>query len=147
MARTLTLTLAERTYEVPMAPIRRARAWRGQLQAPLTELLGVFAANSTVELNAVSDLLALADTFIPVLMGAPETLFRLLLAYAPALQTEQEFLEENAYDDELVTAFLAVLRAAFPLDRLTSLLGPASPATLTSLPVPSGVSPTMTSTN
>jgi len=147
MSRTITLTLAERTYDVPMAPIRRARAWRTQLQAPLNEVLGLFSTNISVELNSVSDLLGLADKFIPVLMDAPETLFTLLLAYAPALETEREFLEENAYDDELVTAFLAVLRAAFPLDRLTSLLGPANPATLTSSPVPSGVLPTTTLTS
>lgn len=139
MSRTITLTLAERTYEVPMAPIQRAKAWRKQLRKPLSELLALISTNISVELNSVKDLIALADTLIPVLMDAPETIFQLLIAYAPALKAEQAFLEANAYDDELVTAFLAVLRAAFPLDRLTSLLGPANPPTSTSSPEPSGV--------
>jgi hypothetical protein len=147
MSRTITLTLAERTYEVPMAPIRRAKEWRAQLRGPLNELLALVSTNITLELNSVSDLLALADKLIPILMDAPETIFTLLLAYAPALEVERAFLEANAYDDELVTAFLAVLRAAFPLDRLTQLLGPASPPTLTSSPAPSGASPTLTLTS
>lgn len=138
MSRTITLTLAERTYDIPMAPIMHAKAWRAQLRGPLNELMALFSTNVSLELNNVADLLALADKFIPLLMDTPETLFTLLLAYAPALETEREFLEENAYDDELVTAFLAVLRAAFPLDRLTSLLGPASPTTLRNSPAPSG---------
>jgi hypothetical protein len=139
MSRTITLTLAERTYEVPMAPIQRAKAWRKQLRKPLGDLLTLISTDLNTELNSVKDLVALADKLIPVLMDAPETIFQLLLAYAPALKVEQAFLEANAYDDELVTAFLAVLKAAFPLDRLTSLLGPASPPTSTSSPEPSGV--------
>lgn len=139
MPRTIVLTLAERTYEVPMAPIQRAKAWRKQLRKPLGDLLTLISTDLTTELNTVKDLVALADTLIPVLMDAPETIFQLLMAYAPALKAEQAFLEANAYDDELVTAFLAVLKAAFPLDRLTSLLGPASPPTSTSSPEPSGV--------
>lgn len=138
MARTISLTLAERSYEIPMAPIQRAKAWRKQLRAPLNELLALVSANISVELNSVADLVAMAQQLIPVLMDAPDTILELLLAYAPALKAEQEFLEGNAYDDELVTAFLAVLRAAFPLDRLSSLLGPAKPATSTSSPAPSG---------
>jgi hypothetical protein len=139
MSRIISLTLAERTYEVPMAPIQRAKAWRKQLRKPLGDLLTLISTDLNTELNSVKDLVALADKLIPVLMDAPDTIFQLLMAYAPALKAEQAFLEANAYDDELVTAFLAVLKAAFPLDRLTSLLGPASPPTSTSSPEPSGV--------
>ncbi|MEI7769562.1 MAG: hypothetical protein WCI67_06220 [Chloroflexales bacterium] len=139
MPRMITLTLAERTYEVPMAPIQRAKAWRTQLRKPLGDLLTLISTDLNTELNSVKDLVALADKLIPVLMDAPETIFQLLMAYAPALKAEQAFFEANAYDDELVTAFLAVLKAAFPLDRLTSLLGPANPPTSTSSPEPSGV--------
>jgi hypothetical protein len=135
----ISLTLAERTYEVPMAPIKRSKEWRKQLRKPLGDLLTLISTDLNTELNSVKDLVALADKLIPVLMDAPDTIFQLLMAYAPALKAEQAFLEANAYDDELVTAFLAVLKAAFPLDRLTSLLGPASPPTSTSSPEPSGV--------
>ncbi|NNJ10589.1 hypothetical protein EKD04_009635 [Chloroflexales bacterium ZM16-3] len=139
MSRILSLVLAERTYEVPMAPIQRAKAWRTQLKKPLADLMTLVSTDLTVELNSVKDLITLGEKLIPVLMDAPEIMFNLLLAYAPALKAEQAYLEANAYDDELVTAFLTVLKAAFPLDRLTSLLGPASPPTSTSSPEPSGV--------
>jgi hypothetical protein len=134
----ISLTLAERTYEVPMAPIKRSREWRKQLRQPLSELLAMVSTNISVELNSVADLVGMAEKLIPVLMDAPDTILALLLGYAPALKAEADFLEANAYDDELVAAFLAVLKAAFPLDRLTSLLGPASLATSTSSPAPSG---------
>ncbi|MEI8164809.1 MAG: hypothetical protein WCG26_00460 [Chloroflexales bacterium] len=149
MPRTLTLTLAERDYAVPVAAIKQTRAWRAQLKAPLDDLLALVSTNLTVELAALSDLIGLADKFLPVLMDAPETLFNLLVAYAPLLEAEREFLEANAYDDEVVTAFLAVLKVVFPLEVLTGLLGPASPATLKRLPTPlgDGTPPTWTTSN
>ncbi|MBX0328705.1 hypothetical protein K2Z83_13565 [Oscillochloris sp. ZM17-4] len=136
--RTITVTLAEKQFEIPVAPIKRAREWRKQLKQPLGDLLGMISTDISVELDKVEDLIALANRFIPILLDAPDTILGLILAYAPALKAQQDFLEENAYDDELVSAFLAILKAAFPLDRLTSLLGPASPATTKSSPAPSG---------
>jgi hypothetical protein len=138
MSRTISVTLAEREYEVPVAPIKRSREWRKQLRKPLGDLLALISTDFNISLDSAADLVALAEKLIPVLMDAPDTILELILAYAPALKSQQDFLENNAYDDELVNAFLAILKAAFPLDRLGALLGPASPATSTSSPAPSG---------
>lgn len=136
--RSITIRLADRTYTIPQAPIGRAKEWRKKLKQPLNEILALVSGDLTAELTTMADLVALADKVIPVLMDAPETLLELLLGYAPALRGDRSYIEENGFDEQVVDAFLAVLKVAFPLARLTELLGPMSPATSSSSPEPSG---------
>lgn len=132
MNRTIAMTFGDRVYDVPMAPIKRAKAWRAQLRAPIDSLMGVLSTDLTVELSAITDVVTLVNKVLPALLDAPETLLTLLYAYAPLLEDDKEFIESEGYDDQIVAGFLAVIKAAFPLDRLTGLLGPATPATLKS---------------
>lgn len=139
MIRTIPMTFGDRTYEVPMAPIKRAKAWRKQLRQPLDELLGLISTDLlNVELSSLQDLVATVNKVLPVLLEATDTLLGLLYAYAPTLKADREFIEEQGYDDQIVDAFLAVLKVAFPLGRLAALLGPEKSETSKSLPAPSG---------
>jgi hypothetical protein len=137
--RSISITLGDRSYTIPQAPIGRAKAWRKQLKKPLNEILALISGDLlTTELTSAADVIGLAEKMIPVLMDAPETVLELLLGYAPALKADRSFIEEHGYDEQVVDAFLAVLKVAFPLARLTELLGPMSPATSPSSPAPSG---------
>ncbi len=140
---TISIILGGTTYAVPPAPIKRAREWRAKLRAPIDDITALLST----DMAAINDWKALAEKALPVLLGITDTLLDLVYAYAPALKTQQDQIEADGYDEEVVDAFLAILKVAFPLGRLTSLLGPEKPATLMSLPVPSGDStpPSLTS--
>ena len=135
--RTLTLLLGDRTYTVPVAPIKRAAAWRKRLQGPLNEVLSLLTVDLAA-LSGVQELTALMQKFYPLLVSMPETLLDLIYAYAPALEADREVLDETVLDAEVIEAFIVIVRVAFPLERLTGLLGSANPPTLTSLPAPNG---------
>lgn len=132
------ITLAGQALSIPVAPIRRARAWRQALKEPLNQVLGAVQAATTVQLETAADLSALAEQLLPILLDATDTLFELVLEYAPTLKAQREHLETHAIDEEVVDAFLAILKRAFPLARLLDLLGQGIPATSTSSPAPSG---------
>ena len=132
------LTFGGKAFSIPVAPVKRARAWRQGLKEPLALVLGAVQAATTVRLETAADLSALAEQLLPVLLDATDILFELVLDYAPALKAEREYLESHAIDEEVVDAFVAILKRAFPLDRLRGLLGPVIPETLTSSPAPSG---------
>ncbi len=136
--RTIVMELGDRTYEVPVAPIKRAKAWRTKLREPLDRILSSVQTAITLEIANVNDLVQIGQQLIPTLLEAPDILLDLLLCYAPALKAEQAYLDEHAVDAQVVDAFLAVLKVAFPLARFAALIGPATPATSTSSPAPSG---------
>lgn len=148
MPRTLTLTLAEREFQIPQASLKQARAWRAQVRTALDEVM-TLAPNLTVDLSTIGDLVTLADTLVPILVTAPDTLFRLVLAYTPILEAQRDLFEEHAYDDEVAAALMVMVKAAFPLDALTAFLGPANPQISKNSPAPSGdlTSPSLTTTN
>ncbi|MEI8166177.1 MAG: hypothetical protein WCG26_07355 [Chloroflexales bacterium] len=135
---TITMTLGATVYTIPTAPIKRTRAWRQQLKAPLDQVLDTVAAITTVQLNTAADLSALATQILPILFDTTDTLLDLIFAYAPALTAQRDVIEDTALDAEVVDAFMALLKAAFPLVRLLALRGPATPATSTNSPAPNG---------
>jgi hypothetical protein len=136
--RIITVELGDHTYDIPVAPIKRAKAWRKKLRQPLDLILGTIQQAFTLEIAKVDDLLKIGEQLIPALMEAPDTLLDLLLDYAPALKSERAYLDDHAVDEQVVDAFLAVLKVAFPLGRFVAMLGQATPATSTSSPAPSG---------
>jgi hypothetical protein len=144
--RTLTLTLGSQEYTVPVAPVKRAAIWRRSLQAPLTEILGALTIDLGAGITTTMDLVNLANQLLPLLADVTERLMELLLAYSSELEADRARIEETAIDDEVIEAFLIVVKVAFPLGRLTELLGSVSPATSTSSPAPNGVSMTTAST-
>ena len=78
MNRTIAMTFGDRVYDVPMAPIKRAKAWRAQLRAPIDSLMGVLSTDLTVELSAITDVVTLVNKVLPALLDAPETLLQIL---------------------------------------------------------------------
>ncbi|RRR75284.1 MAG: hypothetical protein EI684_05115 [Candidatus Viridilinea halotolerans] len=132
--RTLTIHLAERTYEVPQASIARARAWRQQIQTEFTGIIALVRGEVHLDLNNVDDLAAVLERVMPLLLNALDTVRELLYSYAPSLRADAAHIEEYGYDDEIIEAFLVAVQATFPLDRFTKLLGPMSPAILSNSP-------------
>lgn len=142
--RVIVMELGDRTYEVPVAPLTQAKAWRAKLREPLDRIMKTVEQASTVEIRTVGDLLRMGEQIIPALLDAPDLLLDLLRAYAPVLRAEQAYLDENAVDEQVVDAFVSVLKVAFPLGRLAGLIGPATPATSTNSPARRGASPIST---
>jgi hypothetical protein len=136
--RVIVMELGDRTYEVPVAPIKRAKAWRKQLREPLDLIIATVQDSAALEISSVNDVLAIGKRIIPALMEAPDTLLDLVLAYAPTLKAERAYLDDNAVDEQVVDVFLSVLKVAFPLARLAALIGQATPGTSTSSPEPRG---------
>jgi hypothetical protein len=56
-----------------------------------------------------------------------DTIQEMLFAYAPNLMVHREAIEENAYDDEMMRAFLEVLKLAYPFGQIVTLVRPGQP--------------------
>lgn len=142
-----TITLGGQSYLLMELPARKNAAWRRLLEEKAQPLLGLIEqASAGVEITNSEDLMRLVQLALPTLLHAPEILFELITAYAPMISDD---LLDNAYDSEVVGAFLGVLSLAFPfgglIQELTSLASGSAPTASrrTSMNSPSlnGVSP------
>lgn len=132
------LIFGEQTLIVPQARVRQAREWRRQLSQELTGMMEAMAAGTQLELATVEDINVLVSQLLPMLLRAPDTILSLLLRYSGVLADAQEYIEEHATDEQVVNAFLTVLKAAYPLAPLMQLLGPEKRETSANSPPPRG---------
>lgn len=158
--RTITVSLAGREYSIRQLPIKADRAWREKHRGPLDQFL--VAVDATVELaktefpdgdglvKAVGQLLsAHAANVSRTLLNSTDLLAEALFAYSPELQADREHIETEGFPDEILGAFLEVLKFSHPLGSLAALVmnpGRLAHLTLPSSPAPSGASGKTSST-
>lgn len=146
----LQVTLGGKPYPITPLPRKQARQWRGQLQATLDPVLAAAQQVLSLDLEQGVNIGIVVDLvraqIIPLLLSYPDMAWDLLLAYAPNLASQHEMLDETATDEEVIAAFVEVLKQAYPLGGLTSLLGRVTGQTSTNSPTPNGASTRTTST-
>lgn len=133
------IIIAGQEYEVVELPMRRNAEWRHQLQDALMPMADLMQQSQTVSMdaNSAGDVVGIIRKAGLMLIESPDTITDLVFSYAPELEKDRDRVLENAYDSEVMDAFTAVLRLAFPFGRLLS--------TVRALAA-SGASPTATQT-
>jgi hypothetical protein len=125
MPRSVTVKIAERDYEVQELRSRANEAWRKRLQEPFGALVKRLEGAGDTDITSPRELAALVQDTAGALLESPDTLREMLFAYAPALEGDRERILEEAYDSELLDAFVQVLKLAFPfggiVDKLAGL--------------------------
>lgn len=122
--RQATVTLGGRQYTITPPPIRQSKAWREKLAVPFATLSVALESAGTLELDIrqMADIAELVRRFSGVLIGSIDTVLDLLFEYSPVLASDREWIEQNAYDDEALEAFMEVLKLAYPLGTLGQIL-------------------------
>ena len=140
MARSVTIELGGRQYEVKALPIKAARVWREKFNGPFGNVLEILNV-SQIELNSPADLGRLLVPLKDILLGSLDLAADLLFSYSPALAVDRERIEAEAFDEEMVAALVEVVKLAFPFGEFVKLArGLQSRATLTISSGPSGAS-------
>jgi len=165
MPKTAQIALAGRPYVLTEKHSGPATAWRNHLNASQTmrifqsldeavvQLVGVLdqmtdnegkmKKMSEVDVN-VSDIIGIGSTLPVVVNGLSHSIDEIkdmLFDFSPELQADREWIDQNAYDSEIVVAFVEVLKLCFPFLAVLDLVtGPSGRSTSTSLPSPNGAS-------
>ena len=170
--RSTAITLAGTTYNVTQPPLRKNVAWQKQVAQHLKELLtalpgllatlGPLLKSSTASdgkgmtslldaltadnLPAVTD--AGSDVLIKVIDAIP-VMLDLLYEFSPALADDRDRIEAEVGEDEVVLAFVELIKLSLPFgeriaaalkDLATTSPGSTSAPTSPSSPAPSGES-------
>jgi len=122
MPKQIIVTLGGREYTIKTLPIRQSRKWREKLAGPFGELVDVLEGAGTIELNSWRDIAGLVRVLSGRIIGSVDLILDLLFDYSPELRADQEWIEENAYDEEAMAAFVEVLKLAYPFGKLRTLV-------------------------
>jgi hypothetical protein len=145
---------AARDFDIVQLPTRLNTKWKEKFKEPLGDILGLvddlrdkFGAG--FELNNVDDLIFLKDVVLNSVVldyaiGGFDIILDMVISYSPALEADRDWIEENAYDEQVVTALTEELRLALPFQSLAEALsgsGLPSEPTGKNLPEPNGAPP------
>lgn len=117
--------LGERRYEVVPLTLGKSQAWRKEFNVPVGELVAAIQQLPEVELTDLAALGQLVSTLQGTLLGSMEMVFDLLCKYSPEVAADKKYILENATDDQVMLAFVEVLKLAFPFGRLAGLILPS----------------------
>jgi hypothetical protein len=122
------IELAGKQYVIQELPSRKNQAWRETLRGEFGELVDVLMRAPGIEVSSAGGMAAvgqLMQIMVAKVTGAIDILRDRLIDYSPKLQADREHLLENGYDSEFMSAFVEVLRLAFPFGSVVDLAGAA----------------------
>jgi hypothetical protein len=114
-----------RSYELPALSIRKSAAIRARFQDIFSGLDTILNASS-VEISNQEGLSKLFDALLDivrnVVLKSPDLALDIVCGYAPAIQTDREWIIDNATDEDVLTAFVEVVKRLYPFGSLTNLV-------------------------
>jgi hypothetical protein len=136
----IVVKLGGKDYRLPQLPVGRARTWRKGLEVPYQGIVSVMDSMKDMKIEKVEDLASMVKNLGGTLLTAPDLVYALVMEFAPEVFTPEEraWIDDHAYDEEIVTAFLACLRQVYPLGRLAASLGPLRAMTSSNSPALNG---------
>ncbi len=120
------ITMGGRPYVAREQPMGETRKWRLRLRES-----GVMRAMQTLDMDQADSLkghdaqtlmaysmMRMLPSVSDGLANSVDEVIDLLFAYVPELRADEEWLLENAYDEEAIVAFIEVLKLNFPISAL-----------------------------
>lgn len=109
-----TVVLAGREYTVNELPARRNMEWRKLVETQVVEIAGFIERAPQTELTDGAAVSSLVRELGRLVLGSVDIVVELLFAYAPELAKDRKRIEDEAFESELVQAFLEVLQLGYP---------------------------------
>lgn len=116
--RTAKIVLDGKEFAIRELRHRPNREWRKQLEGELNKFSDALAGGAEIEVTDLRAISSLVRAITGLLTTSVDTMCTLIVAYEPALQEAVE----NGYDSEIATAFLEVLKLAYPFGNVVDTL-------------------------
>lgn len=155
MPKTVKVTLGGREYILSEKVMGVSQKWREHLRqsgvmrifqsldsAVASVLEVVEGGIENVEASQIVSIAHVLPVIVNGLTDSIDDVLKLLFDYVPEMETDREWLAENAYNSEFVAAFIEVLKLNYPISALWNLLGSRAQPTLTNLPSTNGATGT-----
>ena len=116
-----TVEIAETTYVIREAKRKANAKWRQRFQVQFTEIADLIEGLPDTDLTpqAIGNLVRQITAKVG---GSVDEMAELVFAYSPELKANREAIEDDAYDSEIMAAFTAVLKLAYPFGSLVEMV-------------------------
>ena len=118
----VTVELGGSEYTITPLTMRKSREWRQQLDAPIARMIESFRMFQVVEVSDLNAIGQLLDNLRGVALGSVDLCAEAVFSYSPELEAARDEIEEIAYDDEIVAAFVEVVKLAYPFGAMFGML-------------------------
>lgn len=118
----ITVELGGTEYTITPLTMRKSREWRQQLDAPIAKMIESFRMFQVVEVSDLNAIGQLLDNLRGVALGSVDLCADAVFSYSPELAAARDTIEETAYDDEIVAAFVEVVKLAYPFGAMFGML-------------------------
>lgn len=112
--RTVRVLLGETEYEIREAGFVVSKPWKQRLINEIKPLFEKLSGAPDIVFEKPSDLFQLLPIAESIFIEGIETIFELLLEYAPGLKADREKIAATATDRQIVAAFREVVTLADP---------------------------------
>lgn len=120
--RTEIVEIGGKQYTIPEAKRKANAKWRQLFQAQFTEVADLIEGLPETSLSSATAVGDLIRQIVNKVGGSVDQMAELVFSYAPELAAEREQIEEEAYDSEIMAAFTAVLKLAYPFGSLIEMV-------------------------
>lgn len=145
---TVTVQLGGLEYDVSPIPSARAKQWRDKLLEPFLGVLTIVGGLDKIEINTPADLMRILPYIQEGLIGSVDIVREAVLSYAPDIKEDWDSGDlAEAMDSEFIQALFKILRLAYPLEQIKTMLpqnGRSAPTTPQKLHLVNGASPKKT---
>ncbi|MCB8942541.1 MAG: hypothetical protein H6658_02075 [Ardenticatenaceae bacterium] len=112
------LTIGEKTYTVNELPRKKNAAWREAFQNEFVEIASFIQGLAGIEVSSGEVIANIVEQVAVQVNGAIDRMADLLISYSPEMTADRSYIDENAYDSQILDGFTAVLGLAYPFGSL-----------------------------
>lgn len=118
--------LAGQTYTINELPRKRNAAWRETFQAEFLDVATAIAGAADTDISQTGNIAEVVRGLMGQINGAVDKLLPMLVDYAPSIAADMARIEEEAFESEIIDAFIEVLALAYPFGRALQAIGSLS---------------------
>ena len=133
MAKTVMVELGGKSYEVRQLPVGLSKAWREAFAGKIESLIGTVQATGEMMQVSLTDGAQLGRSVAqlgsllmsnvgPTLLGSVDLMLGMVAAYCPEIKGDLKRIELEAFDDEVMGAFVEVVKLAYPFGGILELV-------------------------
>jgi hypothetical protein len=115
-----TVSLGGQAYTVVELKRKANSVWRQKLQAEFADIAQLIGDLSNIKIKDGEALKNVMVTVTSRVSSSLDLALELVIAYSPALENDRDRIIEEAYDSEILQAFVAILGLAYPFGSVLS---------------------------
>ena len=104
--------LGAKEYTITQAGFLKSKPWKKRLLEEVKPMFEDVNGAGDIEISSPADLVKLLPMAEKLFVESTETLLDLLVAYAPTVEADREYIEAHATDKQILAAFQEVVKLA-----------------------------------